>query len=169
MVVRVGVFSLGWGSGTAFPILVLAFSIWLLPSVIVMTYAALQDVPVSFRRDSLALGATHWQTTYRAVLPYARRNIAAGIFEGMARASGEAAPIIMIAASWPDLGGKTLRVLSYHLYRSVLEFPHTGREQLLGTALLLLVTAVFLQFVAILVRTIQIAPVPSRERRERGR
>lgn len=164
-----GVLSFYWGIQSGFLLVVLTSSIWLLPSVIVMTYAALQEVPVSFRRDSLALGATHWQTTYKAVLPYAWRNIAAGIFERMARVSGEVAPIIMIAASQADFGAETLRVLPYHLYRSVVESPHVGSESQLGTALLLLITALLLQFIAIVVRQIQIAPIPSVERRERGR
>ncbi|NMB45156.1 MAG: ABC transporter permease subunit [Firmicutes bacterium] len=161
-----GALSLHWGLDASWLIL-LTLGLWLLPRLITVTYAAVQEVPVSFRRESLALGASRWQTTLKAVLPYAMADIVAGILEGMARVSGVAAPVIMLAASQPLPQEAPLRILPYYLYRSVIESAEIGTESQFGTALLLLTICLLLQSAAILVRSIWVSPLSTPNMGER--
>lgn len=161
-----GALTLYWGVDELIAVMLTSAS-WLLPSVVTVTYASMQEVPMSFRRESLALGASPWQTTYKAVLPYARRNIIAGVLEGMARLSGMAAPIIIVAASLPDPGRERLETLPYHLYRSVADSPQVGIEEQFAAALLLLITSLLLQSVPVLLRTTQSGPIAESARGKR--
>ena len=163
-----GAFSLYRGLEQVLTVVLLTSGIWLLPRIVLETYAALQQVPVSYRRESLALGASPWQTTWRAVLPSARRQLAIGILQGMARVSGEVAPIIVIAAE-PGLGGDSLTILPYYLYRSIIEFPLGSREAQFAAALLLFATSLFLHLIAMLIEITHVTPVLGTEYQEGGR
>ncbi|MGI6567237.1 MAG: ABC transporter permease subunit [Firmicutes bacterium] len=167
---------LGWGAlaprlgeGKTALIVLLASAIWLLPQLSTMTYAALQDVPGSFRRDSLALGASRWQTAWRVLIPYARRTLAAKVLEGMARVGGEAAPVIMIAAAWPSSYGQPPTTLPYHLYSSLVGSVGPAASHHFGTALLLILTSICLQGAAVQLRRIDNDLTGSVRDWERGR
>jgi phosphate transport system permease protein len=67
--------------------------------VIIATIEALRAVPDSQREGAYALGATRWQVVRGSVLPAAAPGIITGIILSMARAIGEAAPIIVIGAA----------------------------------------------------------------------
>ncbi len=67
-----------------------------LPAVILSTRAALRAVPRSLRDASCALGATRWQTLRHQVLPAALPGTLAGLVLALARALGEAAPLIVL-------------------------------------------------------------------------
>jgi phosphate transport system permease protein len=69
-----------------------------LPVVIVAAQEAIRAVPVSIRHGAYALGATKWQTTWTVVLPCALPGILTGTILAMARAMGEAAPLIFFGA-----------------------------------------------------------------------
>lgn len=69
-----------------------------LPAVILSTRAALRDVPPALRDASCALGATRWQTIRHQVLPAALPGTLAGLLLALARALGEAAPLIALGA-----------------------------------------------------------------------
>jgi phosphate transport system permease protein len=71
----------------------------IMPIVIIATIEALRAVPDSQREGAYALGATRWQTVRGSVLPAAAPGIVTGIILAMARAIGEAAPIIVIGAA----------------------------------------------------------------------
>ncbi len=74
-------------------------AIMILPTVASISIDALQAVPNSYREGALALGATRWQTIYKAVLPAARNGIIAGIILGMGRAIGETMAVIMVTGN----------------------------------------------------------------------
>lgn len=76
----------------------LTMSVLVLPMVILVTQEALRTVPRHYREASLALGATQWQTIYRAVLPNALPGILTGIILAAGRAIGETAPLIVVGA-----------------------------------------------------------------------
>lgn len=133
-------------------VIVLTASVWLLPQLIVAAYWALQEIPVSFRRDSLALGATRWQTIRWTLMPYSGRLLAAKTLEGMARVGGEAAPVIMVAAAWPDSSKQPLHILPYYLYRSLIEAVDPATTRHFGAALLLVLTSVCFQWAALRLR-----------------
>lgn len=69
-----------------------------LPTVIIAAREAIRAVPPSIREASLALGATPWQTTWRQVLPAAISGILTGVILAVARALGEAAPLLLVGA-----------------------------------------------------------------------
>lgn len=69
-----------------------------LPTVVLAAREAIRAVPPSIREGSLALGATQWQTTWRQVLPAAMSGILTGVILAVARAIGEAAPLLLVGA-----------------------------------------------------------------------
>lgn len=76
----------------------LTLSLLVLPTVILASREALRAVPPSVREGSLALGATEWQTIRRQVLPAAVPGILTGVILAVARAIGEAAPLLLVGA-----------------------------------------------------------------------
>jgi phosphate transport system permease protein len=69
-----------------------------LPTVILAAREALRAVPSSISDGAMALGATQWQTTRRQVLPIAFPGILTGVILAVARAIGEAAPLLLVGA-----------------------------------------------------------------------
>ena len=67
-----------------------------LPTIISISEDSLRALPPSFKAGGLALGATHWQTIWRVLIPAARSGIVASIILGMGRAIGETMAMIMI-------------------------------------------------------------------------
>jgi phosphate transport system permease protein len=69
----------------------------MLPIIIRTTEEMIKLVPRSYREGSLALGAPEWKTQIRVILPAAMDGIITGILLGLARASGETAPLLFTA------------------------------------------------------------------------
>lgn len=69
-----------------------------LPIVITACEESLRAVPQGFRDASLALGATHWQTISKSVLPYALPGMLTASVLGILRVAGETAPIMYTGA-----------------------------------------------------------------------
>jgi len=67
-----------------------------LPTIISISEDSIRAVPAAYKEGSLALGATHWQTIRRVLLPAARSGIGASIILGMGRAVGETMAMIMV-------------------------------------------------------------------------
>jgi phosphate transport system permease protein len=76
----------------------LALSALVLPIVIITTMEALRAVPRSIREGALGVGATQWETIRHHVLPAASPGILTGTVLSLARAAGEAAPILIVGA-----------------------------------------------------------------------
>jgi len=60
-------------------------------------------VPTEQREAALALGATRWESTWQAVVPYARLGIFGSIFLGLARALGETMAVTMVIGNDPSI------------------------------------------------------------------
>jgi phosphate transport system permease protein len=71
-------------------------SFMVLPTIITISEDALKALPPSYKAGALALGATHWQTIWRVLIPAARSGIVASVILGMGRAIGETMAMIMI-------------------------------------------------------------------------
>lgn len=69
-----------------------------LPTVILASREAIRAVPSSISDGAMALGATRWQTIRRQVLPAAVPGILTGVILAVARAIGEAAPLLLVGA-----------------------------------------------------------------------
>jgi phosphate transport system permease protein len=71
-------------------------SFMILPTIISISEDSLKAIPSSYKAGALALGATHWQTIWRVLIPAARSGIVASIILGMGRAIGETMAMIMV-------------------------------------------------------------------------
>jgi len=89
-----GPLSLGFVAATGS----LTLALLVLPTVIIAAREAIRAVPPSIREGALALGATRWQTIRRQVLPAAMPGILTGVILSVARATGEAAPLLLVGA-----------------------------------------------------------------------
>lgn len=76
----------------------LAMALLVLPIVIMSSREALRTVPNGLREAGLALGSTRWQVIRQVVLPMAMPGILTGAILAVARAIGEAAPLILLGA-----------------------------------------------------------------------
>lgn len=86
----------------------LILSIMVVPFVVAVSTAVMRAVPVAQREAALALGATGWETTRRAVLPYARSGIMGAIFLALARALGETMAVTMVIGNVPQIRASLL-------------------------------------------------------------
>jgi phosphate transport system permease protein len=77
----------------------LALSVTMLPIIARAADVVLRVVPGGLREAGLALGASHWQTVWRVVLPTARPGLATALILGMARAVGETAPVLIVSGA----------------------------------------------------------------------
>ena len=75
----------------------IALSVLMLPIIVRTTDEALQMVPQDMRWAAIAVGANSFQTTVQVVLPAAMSAIVTGISLAIARAAGEAAPLLFTA------------------------------------------------------------------------
>lgn len=84
----------------------ITLAILVLPIVIITSAEAVRAVPSSLREAAYGVGATRWEVTRSQVLPYAMPGIITGTVLALARAIGEAAPLILVGAVTGLLPGK---------------------------------------------------------------
>lgn len=82
------------GVGLALASTVLA--IMILPTIISISEDSMRSVKNEYREASFSLGATHWETISKVVLPSASKGILAAVVLGMMRAMGETMAIVML-------------------------------------------------------------------------
>ena len=70
-----------------------------MPMIVSVSEDAIRSVPSALRENSLALGATRWQTIRRVVLPAARSGIVAAVLLGLGRAIGETMTVLMVTGN----------------------------------------------------------------------
>ena len=76
----------------------ITLAIIVLPIVIITSSEAIRAVPQSIREAGYGVGATRWEVIRSHVLPYAAPGIITGTILALARALGEAAPLILVGA-----------------------------------------------------------------------
>jgi phosphate transport system permease protein len=74
-----------------------AFAIIMLPLIIRTTEDAVRTVPRAIREAGFALGLSQFSTTIKIVLPAAQGAILTAILLGVARVTGETAPLLFTA------------------------------------------------------------------------
>lgn len=77
----------------------LTLAILVLPIVIITSAEAVRAVPTGLREAGYGVGATRWEVVRHHVLPYAAPGILTGTVLALARALGEAAPLILVGAA----------------------------------------------------------------------
>ncbi len=75
----------------------IALGLLMIPLVMRTTEELVRLVPRPLREGSLALGAAHWQTVLKVVLPAAGGGVLTGVLLAVARVAGEAAPVLFTA------------------------------------------------------------------------
>lgn len=75
----------------------IALAILMLPIIVRSTEEMLRLVPESLREAGLALGLPQWRVITSIVLPTATTGITTGVMLGVARATGETAPVLLTA------------------------------------------------------------------------
>ena len=135
----------------------LTLALLIMPIVIIATIEAIRAVPDSQREGAYALGATRWQTVRGSVLPAAAPGIVTGIILAMARAIGEAAPIIVIGAAsfvtfLPTPVQEGFSILPIQVYQWTSR-PQAAFQGIAAAAILvLLILMVILNVLAIILR-----------------
>lgn len=127
----------------------LTLAIMILPTIIRTTQEALSAVPKEFRENSLALGASKWQTVSRVILPSATPGIVTGVILSIGRSVGETAAILLTAGAalgMPVLPTDPARSMAVHLYYLAAE--GISMERAYGTALLLVVMILIINYLA---------------------
>ncbi|MDX5361767.1 MAG: phosphate ABC transporter permease PstA, partial [Alphaproteobacteria bacterium] len=74
----------------------MVLSLMTLPTIIIVTRAALKSVPPSIRQAALGVGASKHEVILHHVLPLAIPGILTGTIIGLAQALGETAPLLLI-------------------------------------------------------------------------
>jgi phosphate transport system permease protein len=77
----------------------IALGLAVIPIVYTVAEDALSSVPANYREGSIALGATHWQTAWRVVLPAAFPGLFAAAVLGFGRAIGETMIVLMASGN----------------------------------------------------------------------
>jgi phosphate transport system permease protein len=70
-----------------------------IPTIVSIMEDAISTVPKSYREGALALGATHWQTIYKVVIPAASSGIVASVMLGIGRVIGETMAVMMVTGN----------------------------------------------------------------------
>lgn len=70
-----------------------------IPTIFTLAEDALNNVPMAFTENSLALGATKLQTVFRVVLPTAVSGIIAAVLLGFGRIIGETMVVLLVAGN----------------------------------------------------------------------
>ena len=83
-------------------------SVMIVPFIVSVSREVLLAVPRNLRDASLALGATHWQTTWSVVLPAAARGLMGSVFLALARALGETMAVTMVIGNTPRISSSLL-------------------------------------------------------------
>ncbi|HOZ38375.1 MAG TPA: phosphate ABC transporter permease PstA [Anaerolineaceae bacterium] len=130
----------------------LAGACLVLPTIIRTTEEALRAVPDDYRRGSLALGATKWQTLYRIVLPAGLPGIITGIILSVGRVISETAIFYVTLGGSYRLptsimdGGRTLALHLYYLAMDTRAF-----DKAMGTGAVLVVMIILINLLIDLV------------------
>lgn len=120
----------------------LLLGIMILPTIISVSEDAVRSVPESYYEGALALGDTHEQAVFRAVVPAAKSGILAGIILGVGRAIGETMAVIIVAGNQTIIPTSVLSGVRTMTSNIVMEMGYaTGlhREALIGTGVVLFV------------------------------
>ncbi len=136
IVTKVGHFS-GWAG-------VLALMVILIPVVVSSTESMLRLIPNSLREAAAALGAPKWKIVGFVTLKAAKTGIVTGIMLGVARISGETAPLIFTALNnqfWSADLSQPLANLPVVIYQFAMS-PYEDWQRLAWAGAILITLAV---------------------------
>ncbi|NTW95897.1 MAG: phosphate ABC transporter permease subunit PstC [Erysipelotrichaceae bacterium] len=129
----------------------LILAIMILPTIISISEVSLLALPGLYKQGSLALGATHWQTIHRVLIPSAKSGIMAAIILGIGRAIGETMAVIMVLGNAVALPNSILdpaRTLTTNIGIEMGYASGEHQQALFATGIVLFVMIMMLNSVA---------------------
>ena len=130
--------------------IIIVLSIMMLPTIVTVSETAIRSVPKSYKEGSLALGASHIETTFKVVVPAAKSGILAGVVLGIGRAIGETMAIILVAGNSPiipDTIMDSVRPLTTNIALEMGYAFGTHQEMLFATGVILFLFILLLNLV----------------------
>lgn len=100
-----------------------------LPTIITLAEDSIRSTPRAMKEASLALGATHWQTIIRVIIPYSLSGITSASILGVGRAIGETMAVLMVtgnAAKMPTSFLEPIRTIPATIAAELGEAPAGG-------------------------------------------
>lgn len=128
-----------------------AFAVLMLPLIIRTSEHAVRSVPSAIREGALALGMSVYRSTMHIVLPAARPAIITGLLLGIARVTGETAPLLFTAFGsqfWEVNPTNPMAELSLQVFTYAISPYQNWHEQAWAGALLLIVAVFALNVLA---------------------
>ncbi len=90
-------------SGASLLAAALVLSIMITPTITAISRDVFLAIPTNQREASLALGATHWETIWKVLIPYGTSGILGAVILGLGRALGETMAVTMVVGN--SIGG----------------------------------------------------------------
>jgi phosphate transport system permease protein len=100
-----------------------------IPTICSLSEDAIFSVPKDLKEASLALGATHWETIRRVIVPAAVSGICTAVILGMSRAIGETMVVLMVAGGAAAVPGSIfdpVRPMPASIAAEMAEAPFRG-------------------------------------------
>ncbi|MDU5106003.1 phosphate ABC transporter permease subunit PstC [Clostridium sp.] len=130
--------------------IIIVLSIMMLPTIVTVSETAIRAVPKNYKEGSLALGASHIETTFKVVVPAAKSGILAGVVLGIGRAIGETMAIILVAGNSPIIPSSIMDSVRPLTTNIALEMGYsfgTHQEMLFATGVILFLFILLLNLV----------------------
>lgn len=130
--------------------IIIVLSIMMLPTIVTVSETAIRAVPKSYKEGSLALGASHIETTFKVVVPAAKSGILAAVVLGIGRAIGETMAIILVAGNSPIIPMSIMDSVRPLTTNIALEMGYafgTHQEMLFATGVILFLFILLLNLV----------------------
>jgi phosphate transport system permease protein len=99
------------------------------PTICSISEDAIFSVPAELKEASMALGATHWETIWRVMIPASISGISTAIILGMSRAIGETMVVLMVAGGAAMIPGSLfdpVRPMPASIAAEMAEAPFRG-------------------------------------------
>lgn len=126
----------------------------MVPILIRTTEEMVRLVPSSIREASLALGAAEWKTALSVILPAALNGVVTGAMLAIARAAGEAAPMLFTAFGNPFMNtnySQPVATLPHMVYVYAISPYNDWHAKAWATALVLITLVLILNILARLI------------------
>lgn len=116
------------GNGLSLLAGAIILGIMILPTIINVSRDAILAVPHEYKEGSLALGATHYQTISKVIVPAARSGIITAVVLGMGRAIGETMAVVMVTGNSAIIPGSILEPVRTMTSNIVLEMGYASGD-----------------------------------------
>ncbi|MBF8983430.1 phosphate ABC transporter permease subunit PstC [Lutibacter sp. B2] len=126
-------------------------AVMILPTIVNISENAIKAVPFEYKQGSLALGASHFETITKVIIPAAKSGIITSIVLGMGRAVGETMAVILITGNMPKVPGSVLDSVATLTGTIAMEMGYAGpmhQRALFATGIILFVFIMMLNIIA---------------------